>query len=220
MRGLLLLLWACAVQAYLHQAALASVRRGGNRAALVPTNNAIAASWLRLGSVHGRYSPLSMSSTEEEASTSEKKQGKQPKADFSTFAVGQVYDGEIMSIKDFGIFIDISKGHNVLIPRSKISLTNFDSLKSKFEAKSKDKVKIELIDLDVEKLTLSAKLAGSNTGGGLRERKTIDLSKFTVGQTIKGKVVSTHDFGAFVNLEGFDCDGLLPSSKSRGTTMT
>jgi len=215
MRGLLLLLWACAVQAYLHQAALASVRRSGNRAAVVPTNNAIPPSWLRLGSAHGRFSPLSMSSTEEE-----KKQGKQPKADFSAFAVGQVYDGEIMSVKDFGIFIDISKGHNVLIPRSKISLTNFDSLKSKFEAKNKDKVKIELIDLDAEKQTLSAKLVGSNTGGGSRERKTVDLSKFTVGQTIKGKVVSTHDFGAFVNLEGFDCDGLLPSSKSRGTTMT
>ena len=37
------------------------------------------------------------------------------KIDFSKYAVGQEYEGKAISAKQFGIFVDISTGTNVLI---------------------------------------------------------------------------------------------------------
>lgn len=177
-------------------------------------------SWL--GSVTARSrsgARVAMSSTEEFSSASAEKATKSKpagtKVDFSAFAVGQQYDGELMSAKAFGIFVDISKGHNVLIPRSKISAGNFAKLKELVDASDKNKVKIEITEVDPEKQTLSGKYIDPN----YKERKVADLSKFELGQVVKGKVVSTHEFGVFVNLEEFDCDGLLPMSRIRGVTL-
>lgn len=161
---------------------------------------------------------VAMSSTEEFSASAEKATKSKPagtKVDFSSFAVGQQYDGELMSAKAFGIFVDISKGHNVLIPRSKISAGNFAKLKELVDASNKDKVKIEITEVDPEKQTLSGKYVDPN----YKERKVADLSKFELGQVVNGKVVSTHEFGVFVNLEEFDCDGLLPMSRIRGVTL-
>lgn len=167
--------------------------------------------WLRRPS-----SALLMSSTEAESSEQNEKTkaGKKDKGDFSVFAVGQQYDGQIMSAKVFGVFVDISAGYNVLIPKSKMSAGNYNKLKEMADSKSTDKVKIELISVDAGNQTLSAKYIDPN----FRERKTADLSQFTEGQTITGTIVSTHEFGCFVSLKDFDVDGLLPMSKMRGMT--
>lgn len=164
--------------------------------------------WLRRPS-----SALSMSSTES-AEQNDKTKGKKDKGDFSVFAVGQQYEGQIMSAKVFGVFVDISAGYNVLIPKSKMSAGNYNKLKEMADSKSTDKVKVELISVDAGNQTLSAKYIDPN----FRERKTADLSQFTEGQTITGTIVSTHEFGCFVSLKDFDVDGLLPMSKMRGMT--
>lgn len=155
-----------------------------------------------------------MSSTEAEGA--EKTQTKsKSKGDFSAFVVGQQYDGQVLSAKVFGVFVDISKGYNVLIPKSKMSAGNFNKLKEMADSQSTERVKVEIISVDATNQTLSAKYVDPN----FKERKAADLSVFTEGQQLVGTVVSTHEFGCFVNLKEFDVDGLLPMSKMRGMTV-
>lgn len=148
----------------------------------------------------------------------EKKAGGKSKADFSSFASGQQYDAEILSAKQYGIFVDISKGFNVLLPKRLLSAGNYNKLKTMADAKSKDSIKIELVDVNTANQTLSGKYIDPNFKD--RRNAVVDLTQFNVGQQMNGTVVSTHEFGAFVSLDGFDMDGLLPKSMSKGVSIT
>jgi len=166
----------------------------------------------------GRLSRLAMSSTEETASEKKAKGSSLSKADFAAFSVGQQYDAELLNAKEFGIFVDISKGISVLLPKTRISAVNFEKLKGLAEAKSKDKVKIEIIAVNTENQTLTGKFVDPDFKK--KERKEVDLSAFKVGQIVKGKVVSILEFGTFVNIVGQDFDALLPNSLKGGMSLT
>jgi len=141
-----------------------------------------------------------------------------PKGDFSVFAVGQQYDGKVMTAKQFGIFVDISKGYNVLLPKGKLSASAYNKLKEFADNNNKEPIKIELIGVDAGNQTLSGKYIDPNFKE--RERKVVDLTLVKVDQKVNGTVVSTHDFGAFISLDELGFDGLLPASKMRGVTLT
>jgi len=133
------------------------------------------------------------------------------KIDFSKYAVGQEYEGKAISAKQFGIFVDISTGTNVLIPRSLLSKNNYDKLKALVDAKSLEPVKLELIGISAENQTLSAKYLPLN----LKTRK--DLSSLE-GKDFSGKyfqatVISGHDFGLFAEVDELGVEGLIPTSK-------
>jgi len=133
------------------------------------------------------------------------------KIDFSTYAVGQEYQGKAIAAKQFGIFVDISTGTNVLIPRSLLSKNNYDKLKALVDAKSIEPVKLELIGISVENQTLSAKYIPLS----LKTRK--DLSSLE-GKDFSGKyfqatVISGHDFGLFAEVDELGVEGLIPTSK-------
>ena len=129
-------------------------------------------------------------------------------ADFDAFAVGQQFDGNIVSAKKFGVFVDISKGHNALIPRSQLSRGAFEKLKTMAADKSQEKVKIELTNVNAENQTLSANyiIPGRSDISSLNGK---DLSALSHEATI----VSTHDFGVFAELNEFGVEGLIPASK-------
>jgi len=74
------------------------------------------------------YRPIGMSTTD---------------MDFS-FKMGEEFEGTIVSALPFGIFVDISKGKNVLLPRSVLSKGHYEKLKSMADAKSQETIKIEV----------------------------------------------------------------------------
>eukprot|EP01041_Mallomonas_annulata_P005256 gene5256-10513_t len=134
------------------------------------------------------------------------------KADFSSFAVGQEYDGSLISAKNFGIFVDISTGYNVLIPRSLLSRPVFEKLKQMTADKSKEIVRVALVGLSAENQTLTGKYISPK---GNKERSDMSV---LLGNDIKSKffnatVVSSHDFGLFAVLDDFNVEGLVPASK-------
>lgn len=133
------------------------------------------------------------------------------KIDFSTYAIGQEYQGKAISAKQFGIFIDISTGTNVLIPRSLLSKNNYDRLKDLVDKKSVESVKLELIGISAENQTLSGKYIPLT----LKTRK--DLSSLE-GKDFSGKyfqatIISGHDFGLFAEVDELGVEGLIPTSK-------
>jgi len=133
------------------------------------------------------------------------------KIDFSTYAIGQEYQGKAIAAKQFGIFVDISTGTNVLIPRSLLSKNNYDKLKALVDTKSVESVKLELIGISAENQTLSAKYIPLT----LKTRK--DLSslegKDFTGKYFQATIISGHDFGLFAEVDELGVEGLIPTSK-------
>lgn len=131
--------------------------------------------------------------------------------DFGDFAVGQEYEGQLVSAKAFGIFVDISTGTNVLLPRSQLSRGTYEKLKAMTNSKSAEKVKLEIVSISTENKTLSGKYIPES----YTERA--DISSLS-GEDLDGKefsatVVSGHDFGLFAELDKFGVEGLVPASK-------
>lgn len=131
--------------------------------------------------------------------------------DFSQYKVGQQYEGKVISAKNFGCFVDISKGSNVLVPRSQLSNGNFEKLKKMADDKSQDLIKIELIDISAENQTLAAKFIPA-VGQGRADLSSLEGVDFG-DRLLKASVVSVHDFGVFAQLEEYGVEGLIPTSR-------
>jgi len=134
-----------------------------------------------------------------------------PVDDFSKFAVGQEYEGSLISAKTFGVFVGISSGVNVLLPRSVLSKSAYEKLKRLTDAKSTDKVKFELIGVSAENKTLSGKYIppGAQARDDISSLQGVNLASRIFNAT----VVSVHDFGIFAELDEFGVEGLVPASK-------
>jgi DNA-directed RNA polymerase subunit E'/Rpb7 len=130
--------------------------------------------------------------------------------DFLQYAVGQQYDAVVTNAKNYGVFAKItSTGFSVLLPRMKMSPQNFAKLKGAVEAKSEDPVRIEILNVDSENRTLSAKYIPSSGSQDIAKLKDMNLK----AETFEATVVSAHDFGVFAKLDKEDFEGLIPASK-------
>jgi ribosomal protein S1 len=127
---------------------------------------------------------------------------------FSQFAVGQEYTGSLVGAKNFGLFVNINKGTNVLLPRSQMSRGAYEKLKRMVDTKSKDEIKLEIIGVSAENSTLSGKFVP------LTALKEVSLlQKAEKGATYDATVVGAHDFGIFAELDEYGVEGLVPASK-------
>jgi hypothetical protein len=101
---------------------------------------------------------------------------------FAQFAVGQTYTGSLVQAKQFGLFVDINKGTNVLMPRSQMSRGTFERLKRMVETKSKQQVPLEIIAVSAENKTLSGKYAVAFKDGALVRllARAVDFTDTTV----------------------------------------
>ena len=72
------------------------------------------------------------------------------------FEVGQIVDGEIVSIKPYGIFIKLDKGL-AFCHISELSHDYIKNISDKFKLKDKVKGKIIQIDTETNKITVSIK---------------------------------------------------------------
>jgi small subunit ribosomal protein S1 len=109
------------------------------------------------------------------------------------FPVGTVISGRVRSLTDFGAFIEVDEGLEGLIHISDISWT--ERVKHPSEKfKKGDTVQAKVLKVDAENRRLSL---------GLKQVNDIWANFFAahkVNDVIKGKVVRTTDFGAFVEL--------------------
>ena len=142
------------------------------------------------------------------------KSGKE-KVDFSTFAIGQEYDGKVITAKKFGVFVDIDTGYNVLIPRSVLSPWAYNKLSSMAEQKSTESVKISLIGVSESNKTLSGKFLVPRGGQSGQERTDMSalLGLDYSSKFFNATIVSAHNFGVFAVLDDLNIEGLIPASK-------
>jgi small subunit ribosomal protein S1 len=106
--------------------------------------------------------------------------------------VGQVHEGVVTSIRDFGAFVDLG-GVDGLVHISKLSWDRVDHPSDVLEAGQKVRVKIDKVNPDTGKISLSYRdlLEHPWTGAD---------AKFPVDSTVKGTVSRIAQFGAFVKL--------------------
>lgn len=147
------------------------------------------------------------------AAPSPKKGGKAP-VDVSGFSRGQKLEGKLLSVKAFGAFVEVPGGANVLLPRSVISRGSYSKLMKMSETKSTDPVNIEIVDVDLEKKTLSGKYipAGVTELLNIEDLQAQGAEVYQAKQ-LQATVVGVHDFGVFAELDEYGSEGLIPVSR-------
>ncbi|MCT4643114.1 MAG: 30S ribosomal protein S1 [Bacteriovoracaceae bacterium] len=117
------------------------------------------------------------------------------------YALGAKVSGEIVSIKDYGIFVELSDGIEGLVHVSEVSWTN-----NKGPIKGHnvgDTIEAQVLEVDVEnkRISLGLKQLQDNPWNALAE-------KYPLGKEVEGTVKAVVDFGAFIDL-GEDIDALI-----------
>lgn len=109
--------------------------------------------------------------------------------------VGDVIDGRVIKLMDFGAFVQIEPGVDGLIPISEMSYTKRIAHPREVVGEG-DAVQAEIIDIDPEKrrIALSLKRLGEDPWTNVEQRYKVD-------DDVSGLVTRTTDFGAFIQLE-------------------
>lgn len=118
------------------------------------------------------------------------KKAEMQKALFERISVGDVIEGTVKNVTDFGAFIDLG-GADGLLHISEMSWGRVESPKKVF--KVGETVKVFIKDIKETKIALSKKFPEENPWNDA-------ASKFAVGTVLKGTVARMTDFGAFVEL--------------------
>ena len=116
-------------------------------------------------------------------------------------AVGETYEGTVVSIKDFGAFVEVLPGKDGLVHISELAETRVNKVED--VVKVGDRIWVKCIGVDDKgKVKLSRRAAMKDrdiiASGGVVP--PVEDVKITVGETYEGTVVSIKDFGAFVEV--------------------
>ena len=110
---------------------------------------------------------------------------------FERINIGDVVEGKVKNVTDFGAFIDLG-GADGLLHISEMSWGRVENPKKLL--KVGDDITVLIKDIQGEKIALSLKFADQNPW------LTAD-EKYAVGNVVEGKVARMTDFGAFIELE-------------------
>ena len=121
---------------------------------------------------------------------------------FEKIKEGDIVEGTVKNVTDFGAFIDLG-GADGLLHISEMSWGRVENPKKVF--KVGDTVKALIKEVSGSKIALSLKFDDANPWKDASE-------KYAVGNVVTGKVARMTDFGAFVELET-GIDALLPVSQ-------
>lgn len=110
---------------------------------------------------------------------------------FERIKIGDVVEGHVKNVTDFGAFIELG-GADGLLHISEMSWGRVENPKKVF--KSGDLVKAFIKDIQGEKIALSRKFPELNPWAEAGV-------KYAVGNVVSGRVARMTDFGAFVELE-------------------
>ena len=110
---------------------------------------------------------------------------------FSRIQPGDVTDGVVKNVTDFGAFIDLG-GADGLLHISEMSWGRVENPKKVF--KTGEQVRVLIKDIQGEKIALSLKFPEANPWVTAAER-------YAAGNIVVGRVARMTDFGAFIELE-------------------
>lgn len=108
------------------------------------------------------------------------------------YEVGDVLDGEVTGAVDFGIFVKIEQGLEGLVHISELDWGLVENTRSLY--KVGDKVKVKVIEVKDDKISLSIKQLRGNPW-------TEASAKFTKDQIVPGVVIKYNRHGALASIE-------------------
>lgn len=123
---------------------------------------------------------------------------------FETAQAGDVVEGEVKSITDYGVFVDLG-GVDGLVRRMDLSWNRIKHPSDVVSVGDKVEVKIKDIDPETKKVSLVYKKDSDNPW-------EIFKTNYQVGQVVKATIVSITSFGAFAQIIS-GIDGLIHISQ-------
>jgi len=124
---------------------------------------------------------------------SEKGEGDvEKKALIDHYQMGDVVDGEVTGMVDFGVFVKIEEGLEGLVHISEIDWGLVDNPRHFF--KVGDKVKVKIIDIKDGKISLSVKQLKENPWSAA-------AAKYQKGDSVEGVVIKFNKHGALASIE-------------------
>jgi small subunit ribosomal protein S1 len=118
------------------------------------------------------------------------------------YPVGSIIEGTVVSLTDYGAFVELEKGVEGLIHISEMSWTQHIKHPSKImQVGDRIKAAVLSVDKDNEKISLGIKQMEPDPW-------TVLDQKYPVGSRVRGKVRNLTTFGAFIELEE-GIDGLV-----------
>lgn len=114
---------------------------------------------------------------------------------------GSTVSGEIVSIKDYGIFVELNDGIEGLVHVSEVSWTNPKGPIKGHTVGSALEAQVLEVDVENKRISLGLKQLQDNPWNALAE-------KYPLGKSVEGTVKAIVDFGVFVDL-GENIDALI-----------
>jgi len=111
-----------------------------------------------------------------------------------TIVAGAVLQGRVISVRDFGAFVDLGGGVQGLLHVSEMGWSRVSDAAQVVKAGDEITVKILRVDEDKQKISLGLKQLTEDPWSRVHET-------YTVGQVRSGRVTRIAEFGAFVELE-------------------
>lgn len=121
----------------------------------------------------------------------------------SQYKVGDVVEGKVTGVVDFGAFVEFGDNLEGLVHISEIAWQRIDSPKDFI--KVGDPIKAEIISIDNSKISLSIRKL-------IRDPWLHVAEKYKIGDVVEGKVLKINPFGAFVELDA-EIHGLVHISE-------
>jgi len=119
-----------------------------------------------------------------------------------TYHAGEHFNGRVVSLADYGAFVELEPGVEGLIHISEMSWSKRLRHPSKI-LKLDEQVEVGILEVDMAKRRISLSLKAS-----LPDPWTTVSEKYVVGAVTQGRVRNLTDFGAFVEIED-GVDGLI-----------
>ncbi|MFA7663095.1 MAG: S1 RNA-binding domain-containing protein [Patescibacteria group bacterium] len=136
---------------------------------------------------------LDVSQEENKLIVSEKETMKeQVKEALGNYKVGDIVDGVVSGVVDFGAFIKFDDGLEGLVHLSELAWKRIDDPRNVIAVG--DKIKAKIISIDGSKVSFSIKQLKDDPWKEASE-------KYTVGQKVEGTVLKVNPFGLFVELD-------------------
>ncbi len=124
----------------------------------------------------------------------EREQEEKKKTFFEALAPGQVYEGTVRKLMDFGAFVELGNGVDGLLHISQLSWGRIKHPSEVVQEGQTVRVRIEKIDRETGRIGLSYREMLENPWTGA-------ANKYPHNAVIRGKVTRLMEFGAFVELE-------------------
>jgi small subunit ribosomal protein S1 len=113
---------------------------------------------------------------------------------FESLAPGQIREGIVRKLVDFGAFVELGSGVDGLLHVSQLGWGRVKHPSEVVQEGQKIRIRVEKVDKDNGRISLSYRDLLENPWTGADQ-------KYLVNSVVRGKVVKLMDFGAFVELE-------------------